>query len=103
MYAVIKTGGKQYNVTEGQLVKVEKLNAEVGSEVVFDEVILLNKEGHLTVGKPFISGAKVTAEVLDQGRGKKVIAYKFKAKKGYRKKKGHRQPYTLVKINAINA
>lgn len=103
MYAVIKTGGKQYNVTEGQLVKVEKLNAEVGSEVVFDEVILLNKEGNLTVGKPFISGAKVTAEVLDQGRGKKVIAYKFKAKKGYRKKKGHRQPYTLVKINAINA
>lgn len=100
MYAVIQTGGKQYQVKEGELVKVEKLDAEVGSTVSFDEVLLIGGDT-LKVGKPFVEGAKVTATVEAQGKNKKVVVGKFKPKKGYRRKQGHRQPFTLVKVDAI--
>lgn len=103
MYAVIKTGGKQYKVEEGFTIKVEKLNNEVGDKVNFDEVVLLSNDGDITVGKPVIEGASVSGTVLEQGKNKKVVVYKYKPKKNYSKKRGHRQPYTLVKIDSINA
>ncbi|MDQ0507669.1 50S ribosomal protein L21 [Aedoeadaptatus ivorii] len=101
MYAVIETGGKQYTVHEGDLVKVEKLDANEGDSVSFDKVLLVQEEGGLKVGKPYVEGAKVEAKVLKQAKDKKVIVYKFKAKKNERKKKGHRQPYTLVEIGKL--
>lgn len=101
MYAIIATGGKQYKVSEGDVIKVEKLNAEVGNTVTFDEVIAVSNDS-LKVGAA-ISGATVSATVMEQGRGKKVIVYKYKRKTGYHKKNGHRQAYTQVKIDKINA
>ena len=100
MYAIIQTGGKQYRVQEGDEFKVEKLVAEVGDTVVFNEVIAVGGD-KLVVGTPFVEGYAVTAEVLEQGKNDKVIIYKYKAKKDYRRKNGHRQPYTLVKVTAI--
>lgn len=100
MYAVIQTGGKQYQVTEGDRVRVEKLNAEVGDTVTFDEVLLIGGDS-LKVGQPLVEGAKVTAKVEVQGKDKKIFVGKFKAKKGYRRKQGHRQPYTLVRVENI--
>lgn len=100
MYAVIKTGGKQYQVTEGEYLKVEKLDAEVGSNVTFEEVLLVSGD-ELKVGQPLVDGAKVNAVVLEQGKEKKIIVGKFKAKKNYRRKQGHRQPYTMIKIESI--
>ena len=102
MYAIIKTGGKQYKVSEGDLVRVEKLAYEVGETVDFDQVLLVSNDGDLKVGAPLVEGAKVSATVEDQNKDKKVVVYKFKPKKQYRKKHGHRQPYTLVKINSIS-
>ena len=101
MYAIIKTGGKQYKVAEGDVLNVEKLDAEKGAEVVFDEVLAIVNDGEVTVGKPFINGAKVTATVEDQGKGDKILVFKYKAKANYRKRAGHRQPYTAVKISGI--
>ena len=101
MYAIIATGGKQYKVAEGDVIKVEKLDVEVGSEVTFDQVIAVSGDS-LKVGAD-VADATVTASVLDQGRGKKVIVYKYKRKTGYHKKNGHRQQYTAVKIEKINA
>lgn len=101
MYAVIETGGKQYTVHEGDLVKVEKLEANEGDAVTFDKVLLVANNGEVTVGKPYVDNAKVEAKVLKQAKDKKVIVYKFKAKKNERKKKGHRQPYTLVEIGKL--
>jgi large subunit ribosomal protein L21 len=101
MYAVIETGGKQYRVQEGDTLFVEKLDAEVGATVDFDKVLILSKEGELLAGKPYLEGAKVEASVLEQGKAKKIIVYKYRAKKNYRKKAGHRQPYTRVKIEKI--
>ena len=103
MYAVIVTGGKQYRVQEGDEFRIEKLDGQVGDNVVFDEVLVVSDDNGVKVGKPVIEGAKVEAEILDNGKAKKVIAFKYKPKKGYRKKKGHRQPFTKVKINSINA
>lgn len=103
MYAVIETGGKQYRVQEGDEFRIEKLDGQVGDNVVFDEVLVVSDDNGVKVGKPVIEGAKVEAEILDNGKAKKVIAFKYKPKKGYRKKKGHRQPFTKVKINSINA
>ena len=103
MYAIIKTGGKQYKVSEGDLVRVEKLAYEVGETVDFDQVLLVSNDGELKVGSPLVEGAKVSATVEDQNKDKKVVVYKFKPKKQYRKKHGHRQPYTLVKIDSISA
>ena len=101
MYAVIETGGKQYTVQEGDLVKVEKLDANEGDAVTFDEVLLVARDGEVNVGKPYVNDAKVEAKVLKQARARKVVVYKFKAKKNERKKKGHRQPYTLVEIGKL--
>ncbi|NEZ45674.1 50S ribosomal protein L21 [Clostridium niameyense] len=104
MYAVITTGGKQYKVAEGDVLYVEKLTAEVDSTIDFDQVLLLGKEnGETVVGKPAVEGAKVTAKVLAQGKAKKVVVFKYKPKKHYRKKQGHRQPYTKIQIEKINA
>ena len=101
MYAIIATGGKQYKVSEGDVIKVEKLDAEAGSVVTFDQVIAV-KDNDLKVGEA-VANATVTATVMDQGKGKKVIVYKYKRKTGYHKKNGHRQAYTAVKIDKINA
>ncbi|MCW6678040.1 50S ribosomal protein L21 [Anaerococcus sp. NML200574] len=102
MYAIIKTGGKQYKVSEGDLVRVEKLNYEVGETVDFEEVLLVSNDGDIKVGSPVVEGAKVSATVEDQNKAKKIVVFKYKPKKQYRKKHGHRQPYTLVKINSIS-
>ena len=101
MYAIIATGGKQYKVSEGDIVRVEKLDAEAGSSVTFDNVIAVSADS-LKVGKD-VEGASVSATVMEQGRGKKVVVYKYKRKTGYHKKNGHRQAYTQVKIDKINA
>ncbi len=103
MYAIIETGGKQYNVTEGDVVFVEKLEVEDGATVTFDKVLAVGGEAGLTVGAPTVAGATVSAKVLKNGKAKKVIIFKYKPKKGYRKKQGHRQPYTKVQIEKINA
>ena len=101
MYAIIATGGKQYKVSEGDIVRVEKLDVEVGNTVTFDEVIAVSNDS-LKVGKD-VAGASVSATVMEQGKHKKVIVYKYKRKTGYHKKNGHRQAYTQVKIDKINA
>ena len=101
MYAIIATGGKQYKVSEGDVVKVEKLVAEAGETVTFDQVIAVGGDA-LKVGED-VANATVSATVMEQGRGKKVIVYKYKRKTGYHKKNGHRQAYTQVKIDKINA
>jgi large subunit ribosomal protein L21 len=102
MYAIIRTGGKQYRVQENDEFRVEKLDAQVGDKVIFDEVVAVGGD-ELVVGTPLVSGYAVEAEVLEQGKADKVIIYKYKAKKDYRRKNGHRQPYTLVKITGIGA
>ena len=102
MFAIIKTGGKQYKVSEGDVIKVEKIEAEAGDKIEFDQVLIVAGDD-VKVGSPVVEGAKVSAEVLDQKKDKKIVIFKFKAKKNYRKKKGHRQPYTLVKIEKIDA
>ena len=99
MKAIIKTGGKQYNVEEGSIIYIEKLDLEAGSEVVFDEVLMVGD----TVGDPFVKGAKVTGEVIKNGKQSKVIVYKYVQKNNYHKKQGHRQPYTKVEIKSIKA
>nr|WP_296483394.1 50S ribosomal protein L21 [uncultured Acetatifactor sp.] len=101
MYAIIATGGKQYKVSEGDVIKVEKLDAEAGNTVTFDHVVAVSDES-LKVGEA-VANATVSATVMEQGRGKKVIVYKYKRKTGYHKKNGHRQAYTKVKIDKINA
>ena len=100
MYAIIQTGGKQYKVAVGDEVLVEKLDAEVGAEVALDVLLVADGET-VTVGKPVVDGVKATARVLEHGKGKKVIVFKYKPKKNIRKKRGHRQPYTKVEITAI--
>ena len=101
MYAIIATGGKQYKVSEGDIIKIEKLDVEAGNTVTFDQVIAVS-DGALKVGEE-VANATVSATVMEQGRGKKVIVYKYKRKTGYHKKNGHRQAYTQVKIDKINA
>lgn len=103
MYAVIKTGGKQYRVSEGDVLYIEKLDIAEGEKVEFEEVLVVSKEGETLVGAPVVNGAKVEATVLQQGKGKKVVVFKYKPKKDYRKKQGHRQPYTKVQIDKILA
>ncbi len=102
MYAIIATGGKQYKVSEGDIIKVEKLDANVGESFTFDQVLIVN-DGEMKIGNPTVQGATVEASVLSEGRGKKVIVYRYKRKTGYHKKNGHRQSYTEVKIDKINA
>ncbi|QUI23431.1 50S ribosomal protein L21 [Vallitalea pronyensis] len=103
MYAIIETGGKQYKVAEGDTLKVEKLGLAAGETVTFDKVLLVSNDNGLTVGNPVVDKATVTATVAEEGKAKKIIVYKYKAKKGYHKKQGHRQPFTKVKIDKINA
>ncbi len=100
MYAIIRTGGKQYKVSQGDEIKIEKLDKEIGDKVEFEVLMLCGEDG-VKVGKPVIEGVSAKAEVVSQGKGKKVIVFKYKPKKDYRKKQGHRQPYTAVKINSI--
>ncbi|HZO16513.1 MAG TPA: 50S ribosomal protein L21 [Polyangiaceae bacterium] len=101
MYAVIKTGGKQYRVAEGDTLQVEKIAGKPGDAVTFDQVLLVGGTDSAKIGKPLVSGAKVKAEIVAHGRGEKIIVFKLKRRKNYRKKQGHRQPYTQVKITGI--
>lgn len=102
MYAIIETGGKQYKVEKDQILHVENLNIEEGGEVVFDKVLLVSgDDGVITVGKPYVKGATVKGSVLKNGKSKKIIVFKYKAKKNQRKKKGHRQPFTRVEIKEL--
>ena len=102
MYAIIETGGKQYKVAEGDVIKVEKLDVAEGQEYDFDKVLVVAKDSDVTVGAPYVAGAKVSASVLGEGKEKKVVVYKYKPKKGFHKKKGHRQPFTKLQIKAIS-
>lgn len=102
MYAIIATGGKQIRVEEGRYVEIELLDAEVDSTVTFDQVLLVSKDGNVTVGTPTVAGAKVTGKVVRHGKGPKVIVYKMRPKKHYRRKRGHRQPFTRVMIESIS-
>ena len=101
MYAVIETGGKQYRVEEGDVLFIEKIDAEAGDTVEFDKVLVVSNDGSLNIGKPFVENAKVEASVIEQGKSPKIVVYKYKSKKNYRNKQGHRQPYTRVKIEKI--
>ena len=101
MYTIIETGGKQYRVQEGDIITVEKLGIEDGKKVEFDKVLVLSDDNGLKVGTPYIEGAKVAGKVVENGKGQKVIIFKYKNKKDYRKKQGHRQPYTMVEINDL--
>mgnify|MGYP001221096534 FL=1 len=103
MYAILKTGGKQYKVTEGDVIYVEKLCAEDGSTITFDEVLAVGEGDSLTVGAPFVAGATVSGTVEKTGKAKKINIFKMKPKKSYRRRQGHRQPYTKVTIGAIKA
>ncbi len=103
MYAVIETGGKQYKVQDGDVIFVEKLDVESDAKYVFDKVVVVATDDGLKVGAPYVEGATVEANVVKNGKAKKVIVYKMKPKKNYRRKQGHRQPYTKVQITAINA
>ena len=103
MYAVIKTGGKQYRVAAGEKLKVEQIPADIGSEVVLDQVLLVGSGDAVTVGKPLVAGASVTTKVLSHGRGVKVTIFKMRRRKHYQKHQGHRQNYTELSIESINA
>lgn len=101
MYAIIESCGKQYKVSEGDSVLFEKLEVEEGKKVTFDNVILVSDNGKVTVGTPYVKGVKVEGKVTEHGKGKKIIVFKYKPKKNYRRKYGHRQPYTKVEITSI--
>ena len=101
MYAIIESCGRQYKVAEGDVVFFEKLDAEEGKKVVFDNVVLVSDDGKVQVGNPYVKGVKVEGKVVSHGKGKKIIVFKMKAKKNERTKQGHRQPYTKVEITSI--
>ena len=103
MYAVIQTGGKQYRVAEGETLRVEKLSAATGDKLSFSPLLFADDGGNVQVGKPNVSGIQVEAEVLGQGLGEKILIYKYKRRKSYRRKTGHRQPFTALKIVSITA
>ena len=102
MYAIIATGGKQYRVSEGDVIYIEKIDAQVDSTVSFD-VLLVGNDGDVKIGTPVVEGVKVEGKVVGQIRGEKIVVYKYKSKKNYHRRAGHRQPYTKVEITAINA
>ena len=101
MYAVFKTGGKQYRVAAGDKLRVEKLPGNVGDAVMFDQVLLVSSEGKLALGRPLLGGAKVEAKIVEQGLDRKVVIFKFRRRKNYRRKTGHRQPFTALEITSI--
>jgi large subunit ribosomal protein L21 len=103
MYAILETGGKQYRVQEGDVLKVEKLDVAEGETVDLERVLAVIRDGDVIVGTPVVEGAKAVARVLDHGRDKKIIVFKYKAKKNYRRKQGHRQSYTRIQIEKIEA
>lgn len=103
MYAVIKTGGKQYKITEGESFKVEKLAGDAGAAIILDQVLFIGGNGQPKIGKPMLDGATVEAEVVRQAKDRKILVYKKKRRKGYEKKFGHRQQYTELKVTKINA
>jgi large subunit ribosomal protein L21 len=103
MYAVIKTGGKQYRVAEGETLRVEKLAASAGDKLSFETLLFADDAGKIQIGKPHVGGITVQAEVVEQGRGKKIVLFKYKRRKSYRRKAGHRQPFTALKITSIGA
>jgi len=103
VYAVIETGGKQYRVEKDSVLLIEKLDAQEGETVTFDKVLLVKKDDETKVGSPLLEGAKVVGKVVKHGKGKKIIVFKYKPKKNYKRKKGHRQPYTKVVIESIEA
>ena len=101
MYAIIETCGKQYKVAEGDVVLFEKLDVEEGKKVTFDKVILVSEKEKVQIGNPYVKGVKVEGKVVSHGKGKKIIVFKYKPKKNYKRKQGHRQPYTKVEITSI--
>jgi len=101
MYAVVSTGGKQYKVREGETLSVEKLPGEVGSQVSFDQVLMFSDDENITVGKPVIENAVVSAHIIEQGKARKILVFKYKRRKRYRRKQGHRQAFTTVRIDSI--
>jgi large subunit ribosomal protein L21 len=103
MYAVIESGGKQYRVSEGETLRVEKLAGPAGTKISFGPLLVTDDGGNVSVGRPTVGGMMVEAEIVEQGRGKKIVLFKYKRRKSYRRKAGHRQPYTAVKITAIRA
>jgi large subunit ribosomal protein L21 len=103
MYAIIQTGGKQYRVAEGDVISIEKLEIADGEAVVFDSVLTVVKEGEVVIGKPLVAGAKVSGKVVENGKEKKILVFRYKAKSNYRRRQGHRQPFTKVVIEKIEA
>lgn len=103
MYAVVKTGGKQYKVKAGEILRVEKIEGEVGSPLTFDSVLMVSDGDNLTLGQPEVDNASVSAHIVEQGRGQKIIVFKYKRRKRFRRTQGHRQHFTAVKIDTINA
>ena len=103
MYAIVSTGGKQYKVREGEVLRIEKIPGEVGSPVSFDQVLMVGDGESISIGRPSLEGAAVTARIVEQGKANKLIVFKYKRRKRYRRKQGHRQSYTAVKIDAITA
>ena len=103
MYAVVNTGGKQYKVQEGDLLRVEKLPGEIGAEIAFDQVLLFSDGEKLTIGQPLVENVAVNGHIVEQAKSKKIIVFKYKRRKRYRRKQGHRQLYTTVKIDSIKA
>lgn len=101
MFAIVETGGKQYKVTKGDIIRVEKLEVELGDKVKLEKVLMLSKGDEITVGNPLVEGASVTGKVVGSGKGKKINILKFKPKNGYRKRLGHRQPFTDLEITAV--
>ena len=102
MYAVIESGGKQHRVSEGEVLRLEKLKLDVGASVTFDKVLMVGEGAEVKIGQPYVEGSSVEAEVLDQGRGEKILVVKFHRRKNYRKQMGHRQSFTEVRITGIN-
>jgi large subunit ribosomal protein L21 len=103
MYAVVATGGKQYKVQAGDVLRVEKLTGAVGDEVAFDQVLLVGTDDDVRIGQPLVEGALVKGKIVQQGKNKKILVFKYKRRKRYRRKQGHRQPFTAIKIDAIEA
>jgi large subunit ribosomal protein L21 len=101
-YAVIRTGGKQYRVTSGELLRIESLKGDVGSQVEFSDVLLTSNEGSVQVGTPLVAGASVTAQIVEHGKERKIVVFKKKRRQGYRRKRGHRQHFTAVRVQNIN-
>jgi large subunit ribosomal protein L21 len=102
MYAVMKTGGKEYRISQGDVIRVEKIEGEVGDQVTLKDILMVSQEGQVRLGHPLLTDAMITGEIVQQVKGKKVLTYKMKRRKNYRRTKGHRQTYTYIRVNEIN-